>query len=178
MEPDSRAEGPRLDPGVVATLWVRHARELRDFLQGVLRNADLAEEALQSTFVKAIEAGSTSEETTRKGWLFRVAYHEAMQLCRRRQIDLRAVRRSAWRSVSEDGNADTALVRQEERREVEAALGELPPEYQIVVRMRIHENLTFAEIAERTGTPLGTVLTRMRASLTKLRSRLKGRSSE
>ena len=78
------ADDSKLDPAVVAALYMEHAEELRAFLIGVLRSSDLAGEVLQTTFVRAIEVGHTSRQETRKGWLFRVAFNEAMALRRRR----------------------------------------------------------------------------------------------
>ena len=51
---------------------------------------------------------------------------------------------------------------------VRQALKQIPVEQQEVVRLRIYEGMKFAEIAERTGVPLGTVLTRMRLALGRL----------
>ena len=45
----------------------------------------------------------------------------------------------------------------------------LPPEYQEVVRRRMYDDQTFAEIAEQMKQPLGTVLTWMRRSLLRLK---------
>ena len=56
---------------------------------------------------------------------------------------------------------------------VRKALGELPPEQSKVVWARMYEDKTFAQIAEESGLPLGTVLTRMRLALGKLRRTLR-----
>jgi RNA polymerase sigma-70 factor (ECF subfamily) len=56
---------------------------------------------------------------------------------------------------------------------VRQALGQLSEAQQLVLRLRIYEEMTFAEIAAQTGKPLGTVLTHMRRGLEKLRQKLK-----
>ncbi|HEV3303846.1 MAG TPA: hypothetical protein VG055_29600, partial [Planctomycetaceae bacterium] len=76
----------RIDSAVVAALYERYADEIGLFLKGVLRNSDLAAEALQNTFAKAVESGHTAREESIKGWLFRVAFHEAALLRRRGQL--------------------------------------------------------------------------------------------
>src|SRR5688500_13066388 len=86
----------RLEPAVGARLYVEHAEELRRFLQGVLRNADLVADALQMTFVRAIEVGHQAQAESLKGWLFRVAYNEAMLVRRRQGVHDRATKRLAW----------------------------------------------------------------------------------
>jgi RNA polymerase sigma-70 factor (ECF subfamily) len=56
----------------------------------------------------------------------------------------------------------------QQRVRVERALQALPPEQRSVVELAYFEGLSQSEIAERTGTPLGTVKTRARLALTKL----------
>src|SRR5579872_920127 len=72
------ADHGRIDPAVVAALYEQHANELRLFLTGVLRDADLAAEALQNTFTKAVASGHTAREESMKSWLFQVGFHEAL----------------------------------------------------------------------------------------------------
>jgi RNA polymerase sigma-70 factor (ECF subfamily) len=55
---------------------------------------------------------------------------------------------------------------------VREAIERLTEDQRQVVRMRIYEEKTFAEIAEELGIPLGTALTRMRAALGRLRTEL------
>lgn len=182
--PEATADDPqRLDPGIVASLYLKHADELRSFLSGVLRNADLAADALQATFTKAMEAGHTSRAETRKGWLFRVAFNEALQLKRRARIHDRSTRRATLDAThrAKQGASSTDsdllpqenLIRFEVVSRVREALEQLPATQREVVRRRIYEEQTFATIAEELGLPLGTVLTRMRLALQKLAGRLK-----
>ena len=161
-----------LDPGVVAALYVEHGEELRRFLLGVLRDAQLAADVLQATFVKMAERGHHSKEETRKAWLFRVAYHEAMAIRRREGVGEKVLRRVAWQTSRVAGPADEPLIRLEAVESVRQALEELPPEQRQVVRMRIYEDKTFATIARELKIPLGTALGRMRAALIKLKTRL------
>ena len=60
----------------------------------------------------------------------------------------------------------------ERRRIVRAALSELPPEQREALELGYFSGLSQSEIAERTGQPLGTVKTRMRLAIQKLRGRL------
>ncbi|MBL8825420.1 MAG: hypothetical protein JNM18_00445, partial [Planctomycetaceae bacterium] len=55
---------------------------------------------------------------------------------------------------------------------VRQAIEQLPAEQRQVVRLRIYENRTFAEIATALKLPLGTVLTRMQLALKKLKKAL------
>ena len=158
---------------MVAELYVQHAAELRAFLTGVLRNADWVSEALQSTFVKVAQAGRTAQPETIKGWLFRVAYNEAMLLRRKQEVNHRAIQKVAWQAPSSSSQpADESLLKQELVERVRRGLDTLPADQRLVVRLKIYEDKTFAEIARELGIPLGTVVTRMRAALQKLNREL------
>jgi len=163
--------GP-LDPSVVAALYVEHGEELRRFLLGMLRDAQLTADVLQATFVKMVQRGHETREESRKAWLFRVAYNEAMAYRRREGVGDRVLRHVAWHSNGTAGRADEPLLRLESVQSVREALEELPPEQRQVVRMRIYEDKTFATIAKELKIPLGTALGRMRAATIKLRARL------
>jgi RNA polymerase sigma factor (sigma-70 family) len=171
----------KLEASIVAALYVEHGEELRRFLQGILRDAQLANDCLQATFVKLVQQGHQTREETRKAWLFRVAYHEALAYRRRQAVGEKIVRRVAWQRNSSSSNpdnngtaapADEPLARFESVQAVRAALDELPPEQRQVVRMRIYEEMTFAMIAQELSIPLGTALARMRAAIIKLRAKL------
>ena len=171
------ADQGRIDPAAVTALYERYADELRLFLTGVLRNADLADEALQNTFAKAVEIGHTAHEQTIKGWLFQVAFHEALAL--RRADRLTSARCGKWPDSIRDrtagearGEPDDPLARRETAERVRQALSDLPADQRRVVEMRIYEDKTFAAIAVEISAPLGTVLTRMRLALKRLSRRL------
>ncbi|MCE9608377.1 MAG: RNA polymerase sigma factor [Planctomycetia bacterium] len=169
-EPSER----KLDPAVVAALFVEHAEELRRFLVGILRDPNTAADALQATFSKALERGHMAREETQKGWLFRVAYNEAIVIKRRQAVEARAVNTLGAGGERVSPLPEASLSLQEEVRRVQAALETLPAEQRQVVRLRIYEEKKFAEIAAELNVPLGTVLTRMQAALKKLRKALEG----
>ncbi|MEX2173812.1 MAG: sigma-70 family RNA polymerase sigma factor [Pirellulaceae bacterium] len=162
----------RLEASVVAALYVEHGEELRRFLHGILRDAQLTSDVLQATFVKMVERGHQTREETRKAWLFRVAYHEAMFYRRREAVGDKVVRQVAWYANGAAPSADEPLVRFESVQAVREAIDKLPPQQQQLVRMRIYEEKTFAVIASELRIPLGTALARMRAAMIKLRAKL------
>ena len=166
------ADDVRIDPAVVAALYLEHGEELRRFLNGLLRDAQLANDVLQAAFARMVEVGHTTREESRKAWLFRVAYHEAMAVRRRENTGDRVVRRLAWSRDAAGHPSDEPLLRIESVELVREALAELPPDQQRVVRMRIYEEKTFAVIAAELKIPLGTALGRMRDALAKLRKKL------
>src|SRR5262245_323677 len=162
----------------VVSLYETHGEELRRFVLGVVRDPDLTGDVMQATFSKALELGHTARPETLKGWLFRVAFHEALAACRRRLSGDRARRRLAelWGAGGGGARADhpgDGLIRGETIDAVRRALGALPDPQRQVVLARIYDDKTFAQIARESGLPLGTVLTRMRLALNKLRGALR-----
>ncbi len=164
----STGDADRIDPAEVEALYAEHESQLRLFLTGVLRNRDLVNEALQSTFAKLLESGHTARRETRKGWLFRVAFHEALLIRRRQKVIDKSVKRLANQSKDEPDTPEKAASRHEVAETIRQALSTLPEPQVQIVQMRIYEGKKFAEIADELGIPLGTVLTRMRLALAKL----------
>lgn len=170
------ADDRRIAPEQIAALYAECGDDLRRLALGVLHDAHLAADVVQTTFAKAIEQGYTAEESLR-GWMFRVALNEALALRRRQGVQARALDKLAWlrRGDNEHGDCEQpgeVIGRREERERVRAELQRLSPEQRQVVRMRVYEQKTFAVIAGELNVPLGTVLWRMQAALKRLRQRL------
>lgn len=178
-------ENERIGEDAVQRLYDQFSTELGAFLLGVLRDRDLVAEALQSTFLKAIESGHTAREETVKGWLFRVAFNEAMSIRRKQTIHQKALTKlsqeslgwlkpnSSSESTSSTESGFERICREETAEQIQQAVEQLPAEQQYVVRARIYDQKKFADIASELGVPLGTVLTRMRLAMTKLSARIK-----
>lgn len=154
-------------------LYETHAAELHRFVLGVTRDPELASDVLQATLAKAVEFGHTARSESFKGWLFRVALHEALAARRKRATREEGNRRLAALARHAAQGPDERLIRSETVEAVRQALDELPLEQRRVVLARMYEDKSFAEIAAESGLPLGTVLTRMRLALEKLRRHLR-----
>lgn len=158
----------------VQEIYRQYGRDVKAFLLGVLKDRESAEDALQQTFQRVAESGGTARSETLRGWLFQVAYREAMLMRRKRQ---RADRqhRAWWLMIGrgrEQAAPDEGLATREEVERLRQAVEQLPPEQRIVVERRIQCQETFAQIAAQLGLPLGTVLTRMRIATQSLRKTL------
>jgi RNA polymerase sigma-70 factor (ECF subfamily) len=165
----------KLDSAAVAALYAEHGEELRRFLVGLLRDAHLAADVFQTTFAKAVEMGHTARRESLKSWLFTVAYHEAMHVRRREMTGQRALAKRFIRQSldTHPEKPGSEFVNEENIDRVRKALMELPADQVEVVRRRMFRDQKFKDIADELNLPLGTVLTRMRLALAKLRKNLK-----
>ena len=155
-------------------LYACHAAELRAYLTGLLRDPELAADVLQATFLRAVELGHTASRESARAWLFRVAHNEAIDRRRRQVAEGNWLKKSIWWKRKPPAVPEELVGQEETIARVRQAIERLPPEQQTVVRQRIYEGLTFAEIASKSGLPLGTVLTRMRIATKRLADALRG----
>ncbi|MEX2247950.1 MAG: sigma-70 family RNA polymerase sigma factor [Dehalococcoidia bacterium] len=118
-------------------------------------------------------------------WLLSVARNRAID---ERRSQGRRLRHEALPSTGEEEDVlpsahdldDPALatVLQDDRRAVREALGVLPPEQRLAITLAYFGGLTQQEIANRLGQPLGTVKTRIRLGMQKMRGALDERRRE
>jgi RNA polymerase sigma-70 factor, ECF subfamily len=157
------------DGRALECLFERYEAPVFQFLVGVLRDHHQAEDALQETFVRALERLDGVDPHHLRGWLFTVAYHQAL-LTRRRH------KRWAPPRLEEGGVADpqpgpqTQAERGDDARRMRALLERLPVGQREVIRQRVYEGKRFREIAATLGCPLNTALARMHEGLKRLRS--------
>src|SRR5215207_8002315 len=131
-------EPQTISPEYVAAIVAAHGQELQRFLLGVLRNAAIADDCLQATFTKLLERGHESRPETRRAWLFKVAFQEAMLAKRKTATGDRVLRKAAWALNLESESPDHQAIRVESVERVRVALDDLPPEQRKVVWMRIY----------------------------------------
>ncbi|MFO0949079.1 MAG: RNA polymerase sigma factor [Planctomycetota bacterium] len=161
-----------MDRALLASLLEEHGQELRRFVLGVVRDRHLADDVLQATFAKALEKGHSVREGTWKGWIFKVAFHEALLIRRKATAEKRGHEHLRDILEARHSGPKDPLIDVETVHRMRDALARLPEEQRAVVAMRIFDGKSFATIASELKVPLGTVLTRMRLALQKLRSRL------
>ena len=170
--PALQGEAPPAAATPPSAIFDEVVAELRRFVWGVVRDSNQVDDVIQATYIKAMERGSAAHPETAKGWLFRVAYNEALVVKRREAARDRATRRLANQPARESGRPDEGLLRSETVQAVRLAMQTLSEAQRRVVMARMHGDRTFAEIARDSGMPLGTVLTHMRRALEKMRRTL------
>ena len=169
-EQEIRQAAEQGDSRALELLWDAYGGPLFAFLQGFLASRMDAEEVLQDLFVKlARHHGKLAGTRDVRAYVFVMARNEAVDF----------IRRNARRRVPVD-TRDTWLEPVEPEHtpqvppeRIEAALRELPPEQREVVILKCWQDLTFREIAELLELRPGTVASRYRYALEKLRNCLK-----
>lgn len=160
--------------GALEDAFARYQSELLGTLYFCVGNLEDARDAFQESFVKCWRHREKLPEVQNlKAWIFRIALNTG-----------RDIRETAWRRKrkampSEDSMITTTAftpdsqVEQSERLAlIRSTLGTLRREEQEVFLLRQNGDMTYEEIADTIGIPVGTVKTRMRLALTKLRQAL------
>ena len=157
-------DGTALEP-----LFARYEGPVFRFLFGVLRDHPAAEDALQETFVQALRKADAVAPDTFRGWLFTIAYRQAMLLKRKaKRLPARADDLALLNLIG-DEPADARAGTADEARYVRGLLEQLPAAQRAVITARVFDGLTFREVAAALGCPLNTALARMHDGLKKLR---------
>lgn len=167
------AEG---DSSALATLYERYARVVYGLALRMLGNRELAEDLVQETFWRVWRRGSTfnHERGRVASWVLGIAHNLAIDELRRQRLRPIPVYEDDDQPVLhelEDEQVDVAAeaLGGEQRRTLINALEHIPPEQREVIELAYFGGLSQREIAERLQNPIGTVKTRARLALQKLR---------
>ena len=133
---------------------------------------ELAEEAVQEAFSQiALAADRYRQELgSARSWILGIVHHRAIDVVRRnaRHASHRADAAMLDGLPSQD-HVETTAERRDEARGLRAMVRLLPDEQAQIIHMAYFDDLSHAEIAGLTGLPLGTVKSRIRLALTRLR---------
>ena len=165
----------RKDRDALETLYGKFSGAVFSLAVHMLRDHTAAEEVTQDAFFNVWRRASSyrSEKGKVTTWLFSIAHHRMIDELRRRRRreQLTVTQDLELMSQPEDDAGDPAkyAMFQMRRSEMTEALSALRPEQREVVVLAYYGGLTHSEIAKKLNQPLGTVKTRMRLALKKLR---------
>jgi RNA polymerase sigma-70 factor, ECF subfamily len=168
----------RGDQDALGEIYDRHGRLVYSLALRIVRDQADAEDVVQEVFAQAWRQASRYDASrgTVLAWL--------LTLTRSRAIDRLRGRRTRPEPSADEGllntipdpaaPADVQAVASGQATQIRSAIEELSVLQRVAIELAFYEGLTHAEIAERLELPLGTVKTRIRQGLLKLRDRLAG----
>lgn len=161
----------RGDETAFAALYDRYSPILFGLLLRILRSRPEAEDVLQEVFVQVWQRAASFDEARGRPftWLVMMARSRALDRLRAVESRERTATAAAREEAEEVSDAARDAERAEEREAVRGALAQIPEAQQRALLLAYFEGLSQSEIAARLGEPLGTVKTRMRAGVMKLR---------
>ena len=165
----------RGDEPSLAFLYDRYSSILLGLLLRILHSRAEAEDVLQEVFIQIWRQASDFDAARGQVFTWLVTLARSRAIDRLRALDARdRAAKGAAREVSEGvRSTDDDAFRSEQREIVLRALAEIPEDQRRALLLAYFEGLTQSEIAALLGEPLGTVKTRMRAGLIKLRELLR-----
>jgi RNA polymerase sigma-70 factor, ECF subfamily len=172
----------RGDSAALEVLYDRYASRVLGLSMKIVGDQALAEDILQETFWRVWQSAATyqSQLGPFTGWLFRIARNLSIDAYRRRNVRPQVL--MSTRDADSDPildqtpDPDTDVAEQAQsiltNQQVRKALASLPGVQRQVIELAYFYGMTRQEIAEATGEALGTIHTRARLALQKLRGEL------
>jgi RNA polymerase sigma-70 factor (ECF subfamily) len=159
--------------GALEILYERHVRAIYSLALKLLGEPAAAEEITQECFIKLWRRPDLFQAQRGRllPWLLGVTHHRAVDRLRRRSLEQRHTVQGEF-DVPSNGEGDPERHAWNRAREevVGRALEHLPPSQRLALELAYLKGMTQVEIAASLGEPLGTIKTRMRLAMQKLRS--------
>lgn len=158
-------------------LLSRYKQRIYSFIYSKIKDRDLAEDVFQDTFIKVIKTlnkGTYNEEGRFLSWVMRIAHNLIVDYYRRKKrMPMHEAQNNdhdVFYSISEPSqNIESLMIGAQIKEDIQALMLELPQNQLEVLRMRLYQDMSFKEIAERTNVSINTSLGRMRYGLINLR---------
>jgi RNA polymerase sigma-70 factor (ECF subfamily) len=164
------------DPGALRILMKRYRGELHGFLARLLGSQTAADDVFQEAFLQVhLAADAFDEERRFKPWLYTIAANKGRDFLRRQR------RRSAASldaPVGENGNGSLVdllaggdgapsepLEAADDAAMVKQVVDEMPPHFREILLLAYFQKLSYAQISDSLGIPIGTVKSRLHAAV-------------
>lgn len=168
------------DEQALARLYDRYRLILFGLTMRILNSRAEAEDVLQETLLQVWRRAADFDPARGKPftWLVTLTRSRAIDRLRQRAARARLAESASTLVPDEASDAVTDTLHAEQREIVMRALAQLPEEQRQALYLAYYEGLTQSEIAVRLATPLGTIKTRMRSGMIKLRELLVDQSNK
>ena len=167
--------------GAFAALYDRHASAAFGLAVKITGDRGIAEDVVQDAFLALWKQAPRFDPQRGqvKSWLLTIVHHRAVDVVRRRAgRPERALPDGAEEYLAAPGRPDEEAIAAMDAAAVRDAVSLIPQDQRKTVEMAYFAGMTHVEIAEATGVPLGTVKSRLRIGLEKMREHLKTRVLE
>ena len=180
-EPDDRYLLQRIvdkDKSALDLLYSRYVTSVYSMALHMLKQPPLAEEVTQDVFLNIwLKAASfNSERGQPRSWIMSVAHHRVVDVIRSRRRTSSMTDPEGYETLERLPSAGASVESQVEqnldRERIGRALATLPDNQREVIILAYFEGYSQSEMAERLSLPLGTIKTRVRLAMRKLRSAL------
>ena len=166
----------------MAVLYDRHAKAVYSVALRMLADAAEAEDVVQDVFTQAWRQAGLYDPARAPviGWLLVMARARTLDRlrARRSRIALAGTGPDPATVVDLAPGQDAQVIGREQGSRVRAALAALSPVQREAIELAYYKGLSQSDIAERLKQPLGTVKTRIRSGLLRLRELLRGSLGE
>jgi len=140
---------------------------LRRYARALTRDADIADDLVQDTLVRALRSEHLFQGDEIRSWLYTILTN----LNRNR---LRSLARRPVLSPIEDNDAPDLAGPEAGGRDIERALATLVEEQRTALLLVVLEGLSYREVAEVQGVPIGTVMSRLARARVQIKTYLDG----
>jgi RNA polymerase sigma factor (sigma-70 family) len=158
-------------------LLTKYKQHIYSFIYSKIKDRDIADDVFQDTFIKVIQTlkkGAYNEEGRFVSWVMRIAHNLIIDHFRRQQrmpmYDTYDHEQDVFYRLSEPSkNIEDMIIDSQIKSDINVLMLELPENQYEVLKMRLFQDMSFKEIAERTNVSINTSLGRMRYGLINLR---------
>ena len=155
----------------------RYKSSVHAYIYYIVRDRDLTEDIFQETFVKVImtiKQGRYTENGKFKAWITRIAHNLIIDHFRQERNENTISNDKMEVDLFNDmrlceGTVEDHLVQAQVFSDVKKMVEYLPDNQREVLEMRYYQNMSFKEIADRTGVSINTALGRMRYAILNMR---------
>jgi RNA polymerase sigma-70 factor (ECF subfamily) len=162
----------------------KYKQRIYSFIYSKIKDKDIADDIFQDTFIKVIQTlkkGAYNEKGRFVSWVMRIAHNLIIDHFRKQQrmpmYDTYNREQDVFYRLSEPTkNIEDMIIDSQIKTDINALMLELPKNQYEVLKMRLFQDMSFKEIAERTDVSINTSLGRMRYGLINLRKLIDDRN--
>lgn len=153
------------DQKAFKALTEKYQKPLYFHILKMVKNNEQVEDLVQESFIKAFKnLESYNTDYAFSTWLYRITTNHTIDYLRKRRIQATSLNsplktKDGEMEIEIEGRerTDREIIRKERRQIINSAIDNLPEKYQVVIRMRHLEELSYQEISDKLDLPLGTV---------------------